>query len=599
MIRKVLIANRGEIAVRISHTLREMGIETAAVHTDADRDALHARTAAETRAIKSYLDVPEIVQAARDCAADAVHPGYGFLSENAGLSEACEAAGIIFIGPRPDTIRAMGNKLESKRLMQLAGVPVVPWWDRDPPTSDFPVIVKAVGGGGGKGMRLVETPAGLDDAIASASREAAAAFGDERVFIEKFIRRPRHIEFQILGDSQGNALHVFERECSIQRRHQKIIEETPSPAMTPELRRQMGRAAVAAARAASYRGAGTVEFIVDGSGQFYFLEMNTRLQVEHPVTEMTTGLDLVREQIVIAGGESLVYREGEIRQTGHSIECRICAEVPEENFRPATGVIRVYEPPAGPGVRLDSGVEAGSTVSYHFDPLLAKLIVRAPSRDAAIQRMKRALDDFVLLGVRNNIEFLRRVISTDDFFAGRLDTGFLDLHPEVFQVSPAIPPEAFLLAQGGIRHAASNVWASGPWRNASHMASHVPSFRLLDHSHVEISGKRHRFHVARDRDSSIVWLDGRTYYLDPPDKPHTGGPATASASGEIRALMPGKILRIDVAVGDAVAEKQIVAIMESMKMESPLLSPVAGKVDEIRCKPGQIVEMGEVIVVIV
>jgi acetyl-CoA carboxylase biotin carboxylase subunit len=476
MIRKALIANRGEIAVRISYTLREMGIRTVAVFTEPDQDALHTRSADEAFVIGSYLDIQDIVRAAQESDADAIHPGYGFLSENGDFSTACEASGIAFIGPRPETIRAMGDKLESKGVMERAGVPIVPVWDGEPPASEYPVLVKAVGGGGGKGMRLVQTPADLRDALASASREAAAAFGDDRVFIEKYIRQPRHIEFQVLGDSHGNAVHIFERECSIQRRHQKIIEETPSPAVTPDLRARMGSAAVAAARAVNYRGAGTVEFILDPSGKFYFLEMNTRLQVEHPVTEMTTGLDLVREQVLIASGERLQYAQSDLQQTGHSIECRIYAEVAEENFRPSTGTIEVMEPPAGPGIRLDSGVTRGSVVSYHFDPMLAKLIVCAPSRGAAIDRMKRALDDFVLLGVRNNIEFLRRIISTEDFAAGKLDTGFLDRHRELLVAPNDVPVEALLVAsavtavdQRPLGPASGNptdVWNSGAWRNS-------------------------------------------------------------------------------------------------------------------------------------
>src|SRR5215467_13740588 len=354
MIQKVLIANRGEIAIRISYTLREMGIQTVSVFTEPDRQALHVRHADNCREISSYLDAKEIVRAAKETGADAIHPGYGFLSENPLLAEECSSNGIVFVGPLPETIRRMGDKLESKRIMQKAGVPVVPTWNGDPPANEFPLLVKAVGGGGGKGMRLVDTPAALKDAMLSASREAAAAFGDARVFVEKYIRQPRHIEFQILGDAHGNAIHVFERECSIQRRHQKIIEETPSGAMTPELRAQMGTAAVTAARAVGYRSAGTVEFILDSSGRFYFLEMNTRLQVEHPVTEMTTGLDLVREQVLVASGQKLSYAQSELRQIGHSLECRIYAEVPEENFRPATGIVEIFEPPSGPGVRLDT-----------------------------------------------------------------------------------------------------------------------------------------------------------------------------------------------------------------------------------------------------
>ncbi|HYR86681.1 MAG TPA: biotin carboxylase N-terminal domain-containing protein [Terriglobia bacterium] len=471
MIRKVLIANRGEIAIRIGHTLREMEIETVSVFTEPDEHSLHVRAASTARRIESYLDASEIVRAAKESGADAIHPGYGFLSENPSLSEECEKAGVIFIGPRPNTIRAMGDKLESKRLMQSAGVPVVPSWDGTPPASEYPVLVKAVGGGGGKGMRLVEKVEDLAEAMASASREASNAFDDSRVFIEKYIRRPRHIEFQILGDSHGNHIHVFERECSIQRRHQKIIEETPSTAMTPKLREQMGAAAVAASKAVDYRGAGTVEFILDPTGSFYFLEMNTRLQVEHPITEMTTGLDLVREQILVAQGEKLSYRQADLRPVGHSMECRIYAEVPEENFRPSTGTIEIFEPPAGPGVRLDSGVARGSVVSYHFDPLLAKLVVWASSREAAIDRMKRALADFVLLGVRNNIEFLHRVISAADFSSGEIDTGFLERHPELFTVSADVPVEALLVASLGGDKAGSgdripDVWNSGSWRNS-------------------------------------------------------------------------------------------------------------------------------------
>ena len=475
MIRKVLIANRGEIAVRISYTLREMKIQTVGIFTDTDARALHALAVDQARPIGSYLDAREIVQTAKECGADAIHPGYGFLSENADFAAACEASGITFIGPRAETIRAMGDKLESKRVMQQAGVPVVPSWDGNPPASEFPVLVKATGGGGGKGMRLVQNPSELHDAMSAASREASAAFGDDRVFVEKYIREPRHIEFQILGDEHGHVIHVFERECSIQRRHQKIIEETPSPAMTPELQAQMGSAAIAAARATNYRGAGTVEFIVDSAGKFYFLEMNTRLQVEHPVTEMTTGLDLVREQILIASGERLTYDQSDLRQTGHSIECRIYAEIPEDNFRPSTGSIEIFEPPSGPGVRLDSGVGQGSVITYHFDPILAKLIVWAPSRKAAIDRMKRALGDFVLLGVGSNIEFLSRIVSTPDFLKGNLDTGFLERHPDVFKVGAEAPPEALLLAStvralhdrpGNSRSPGVDVWNSGSWRNS-------------------------------------------------------------------------------------------------------------------------------------
>jgi acetyl/propionyl-CoA carboxylase alpha subunit len=368
----------------------------------------------------------------------------------------------------------MGDKLESKRLMQQAGVPVVPSWDRNPPESEFPVLVKAVGGGGGKGMRLVDHPSQLSDAISAASREAGNAFGDDRVFIEKYVRNPRHIEFQILGDTHGNIIHAFERECSIQRRYQKIIEETPSPALTPELRARMGEAAVAAGRAANYVNAGTVEFVLDSGGQFYFLEMNTRLQVEHAITEMTTGLDLVREQILIADGMHLSRTQSGLQQTGHSIECRIYAEVPEEHFRPDTGIVAIYRPPSGAGIRLDSGVQEGSEVGVHYDPMLAKLIVWAGSRDAAIERMKRALSEFVLLGVRNNLEFLHRVISSDEFRTGKFDTQFLGRRPDLLNAPTIdIPPAAQIVASleplkatPGAGQTFRDVWTSGAWRNS-------------------------------------------------------------------------------------------------------------------------------------
>jgi len=336
------------------------------------------------------------------------------------------------------------------------------------------LLVKAVGGGGGKGMRLVDHPSQLSEAISAASREARNAFGDERVFIEKYLRSPRHIEFQILGDAHGEIIHVFERECSIQRRYQKIIEETPSPALAPQLRARMGEAAVAAARAADYVNAGTVEFVLNPDGHFYFLEMNTRLQVEHAITEMTTGLDLVREQILIAGGLHLSRTQSELQQTGHSIECRIYAEVPEENFRPDTGVVAVYRPPSGPGIRLDSGIQEGSEVGFHYDPMLAKLIVWASSRDAAIERMKRALSDFVVLGVRNNIEFLHRVISSEEYRTGKFDTQFLDRQPDLLNASTNdIPPAARIVASldrlkttSGSGQMFTDVWTSGAWRNS-------------------------------------------------------------------------------------------------------------------------------------
>jgi acetyl/propionyl-CoA carboxylase alpha subunit len=472
MIRTVLVANRGEIAIRIFRTLRELGMESVAVVDERDEGALHPRFADRVSRIGSYLDADDIVKAATETGADAIHPGYGFLSERTSLSALCESSGIVFVGPRTETIRMLGDKVESKRVLQKAGVPVVPSWDGNPPPEEYPVLVKAVGGGGGKGMRRVDGNADLPFALAAAAREAEKAFGDGRVFTEKYIPHPRHVEFQILGDSHGNLVHVFERECSIQRRHQKIIEETPSPAITPELRQQMADAALAAARAVNYQNAGTVEFLVGPGGRFYFLEVNTRLQVEHPVTEMTTGLDLVREQLRIANGDPISFTQSELKQTGHSLECRIYAEVAEQNFRPSTGTITVFRPPLGLGVRLDSGVEQGTVVGIHFDPMLAKLVVSSPNRNESINRMKRALDEFVILGVEHNIDFLRRIVSSPDFAGGSFDTHFLEHHSELFVPESASPPlEALLAASVNIRTSQddaasySDAWSSGGWRN--------------------------------------------------------------------------------------------------------------------------------------
>lgn len=452
MIRKVLVANRGEIAVRIFQTLKEMGIATVAVYSDPDADAVHTITADEahrlegTTAAETYLNIKKILQAAARCGADAIHPGYGFLSENASFADACEQGGLIFIGPKAETIRRMGDKIESKRIMQAAGVPTLPALliadvaaqelNKKADAIGFPLLVKAASGGGGKGMRLVRDASELALAIESAQREAEKAFGDARMFLEKYIENPRHVEFQIFGDRMGHVAHLFERECSIQRRHQKIIEETPSVALTPALRARMAQAAVDAASTVGYQNAGTVEFILASDGSFYFLEMNTRLQVEHPITELVTGHDLVREQIRVAQGEPLSLDPATLRQTGHAIECRIYAEDPSQQFRPDSGRVVVYEPPRGPGVRLDSGIRQGSEVSIYYDPMLAKLAVWALDRPAALARMRRALSEFVILGLANNIEFLRNVIIHPAFERGEINTEFLSTHPEVFNGQP-------------------------------------------------------------------------------------------------------------------------------------------------------------------
>jgi len=439
---KILIANRGEIAVRVMRACRELGIATVAVYSDADRAALHVRLADEARRIgepasrDSYLRIDRILEAARASGAEAIHPGYGFLAENAAFARACEESGIVFIGPRSETSERMGEKTSARRLAVAAGVPVVPGTlepladeatiAREAERIGLPVMLKAAAGGGGKGLRLVERREDLAGALARARSEAKSAFGDDSVYLEKAIVRPRHIEIQVLADAHGNAVHLFERECSIQRRHQKVIEESPSPFLTPELRERMGRLAVTLVREAGYLNAGTLEFLVDAERNPYFLEMNTRLQVEHPVTELVTGQDLVKLQIAVAQGEPLPLRQEELRQRGHAIECRVYAEDPARGFLPSPGRILALRTPGGPGVRDDSGVYEGCEVPIHYDPLISKLIVHGSSRNDAIERMRRAVAEYQVLGVRTTLPFFERVLRHPGFVSGDFDTSFVD-----------------------------------------------------------------------------------------------------------------------------------------------------------------------------
>jgi acetyl-CoA carboxylase, biotin carboxylase subunit len=441
MFRKILIANRGEIALRVVRACRELGIRTVAVFSEADRESLHIRYADEDVCIgppparESYLNIPRIIAAAEITGADAIHPGYGFLAENAEFSEICEKSDITFIGPTPDQIRLMGDKAAARRTMREVGVPIVPGTDAIDDLDEalaaaeeigFPVLIKAAAGGGGKGMRVARNPEEFPKQFTMARNEAGAAFNDESVYIEKYLARPRHIEFQILGDRHGRVLHLGERDCSIQRRHQKLIEEAPSPALTPELRARMGEAAVRGAESIDYVGAGTIEFLLDEDGSFYFMEMNTRIQVEHPVTEMCTGLDLIKEQIRAAAGLQLSVPEGPVELRGHAIECRINAEDPERNFAPSPGTITTYHPPGGPGVRLDTHVYAGYRVPPFYDSLLAKLIVHGSNRQEALARMRTALSSFHMEGVHTTIPFLLEVLEHPAFAAGDVDTKFLE-----------------------------------------------------------------------------------------------------------------------------------------------------------------------------
>lgn len=458
---KILIANRGEIAVRIIRACQEMGITTVAVYSQADASALHTTLADEAVLIgppaptESYLCSDHILAAAQQQGCDAIHPGYGFLSENADFAEAVEAAGLIFIGPKAGAIRAMGSKTAARAVMQSAGVPVVPGYQAGDSDAElqaaalelgFPLLVKAVAGGGGKGMKLVNTAADLPNALESARREAANAFGDTRIYLEKYLPNPRHVEFQIFGDAHGNVIHLFERECSVQRRHQKIIEESPSPLLDDDLRRQMGLAAVAAAQAVNYVNAGTIEFLVDANRNFYFLEMNTRLQVEHPVTELVTGLDLVKLQLHVAAGEPLPFQQDEVSQRGHAVECRIYAEDPANNFLPDIGTVLYAEEPSGPGIRVDAGVTTGNEISMHYDPMMAKLIVLAENRSESRRKMAWALRHYIILGVATNIPFLQAVMAHPTFQQGEATTQFVDRYFAGWQPAEASPPDVAFVA---------------------------------------------------------------------------------------------------------------------------------------------------------
>jgi len=441
---KILIANRGEIALRILHSCEELGIATVAVHSTIDRQALHVQLADERVCIgppassKSYLNIPNIIAAALTRNATAIHPGYGFLAENARFAEICADHQLTFIGPSPEAIRAMGDKSTAKKTMQRAGVPTIPGSPGLIESEEnalkiaadigYPVIIKATAGGGGRGMRLVRTEGEFSRLFQAAQGEAEAAFGNAGVYLEKFIEKPRHIEFQILADGHGNVVHLGERDCSIQRRHQKLLEEAPSPFLTPHLRKKMGEAAVKAAKSIQYVGAGTVEFLVDNKGNFYFMEMNTRIQVEHPVTEMITGLDLIREQIRIAQGEKLGFNQSEVHIRGHAIECRINAEDPNQNFRPHPGRISAYLPPGGPGVRVDSHVYTDYEIPAYYDSLIGKLIVWAGDRERAIQRMRRALRECAVIGIPTTIDFHQRILKTPAFLAGDVYTNFIEEH---------------------------------------------------------------------------------------------------------------------------------------------------------------------------
>ena len=661
MFTKILIANRGEIACRVAATARRMGVKTVAVYSEADVDARHVALCDESvpvgpsAARESYLRADKIIAAALATGAQAVHPGYGFLSENAGFAQACADAGIAFIGPPASAIDAMGSKSAAKTLMEKAGVPLVPGYHGEEQDPDFlqaeadrigyPVLLKASAGGGGKGMRIVESSEDLKAALASCKREATSSFGDDKVLIEKYLTRPRHIEIQVFADSLGNCVYLFERDCSVQRRHQKVLEDAPAPGMTEERRRAMGEAAVAAARAVGYVGAGTVEFIANQDGSFYFMEMNTRLQVEHPVTEMITGQDLVEWQLRVASGEALPLRQDQLRINGHALEARIYAENPDNNFLPSIGRLRhlrmpeavsfsLGDNPAHPAaVRIDSGVRAGDAISPFYGPMIAKLIVWGRDREEALAQMASALSHYQVVGLTSNIAFLKRLVESPPFAGADLDTGLIERNQDV--LFPAPQPAGFdVLALAAValvlsepRYVASG--AGDPWARADGWRMNMPlrrRFHFIDHASpldVAVSYRSQGWLIeqgAAAAQASVVRHDGSDYairldgrlvrgtvvidgedvhvftgerhallrYIDP--LLHAG--EAEDEGGRLTAPMPGKIVAILVSKDEAVLKGAPLLIMEAMKMEHTIAAPRDGVVQELMYATGDQVEEG-------
>ena len=637
MFGKILIANRGEIACRVIAAARAAGIRTVAVYSDADRNARHVALADEAQRIgpaaasESYLNIEAILAAARATGAEAIHPGYGFLSENEDFARACAKAGIVFVGPSPEAIAAMGDKAAAKRLMEKAGVPLVPGYHGEKQDAGFlakeaarivfPVLIKASAGGGGKGMRVVQDAAGFSAALESARREAKSAFGDDAVLIERYLERPRHIEVQVFGDKHGNVVHLFERDCSVQRRHQKVLEEAPAPGISSVKRAEIAQAAVAAAKAIGYTGAGTVEFIVSADGGFYFMEMNTRLQVEHPVTELVTGLDLVQWQFAVAAGQPLPLKQEQIRMQGHAIEARIYAENPEKGFLPSTGTLRHLVFPPEPA-RVDTGVRQGDTITPYYDPMIAKVVCWGEDRVAALGRLRAALAATEIIGVASNVEFLARVVAGKAFAAAGLDTGLIERNrAELFPAAAGATDEelaAAALAELRLEEAqaAARASASGdphsPW-------STIDGWRLNLGSHHEIAFadgaamRKVQIHFAPDglrlavdgralpepaprrravRDGADwhLFRDGAHRVLRLYDEHATAG--ADEVVGSLAAPMPGKVLQVVVKPGARVAKGAALLVLEAMKMEHTITAPHDGRVAEIRFRAGDQVNEG-------
>ncbi|UHQ54349.1 MULTISPECIES: acetyl/propionyl/methylcrotonyl-CoA carboxylase subunit alpha [Microbulbifer] len=659
MIRKLLIANRGEIACRVIRTARRLGVATVAVYSDADANALHVQLADEAvrlgpaPARESYLDIDKVIGAARQTGADAIHPGYGFLSENAVFCRACAEADIIFVGPPASAIEAMGSKSAAKRIMEEANVPLVPGYhgnDQDAGTLaehaeriGYPVLLKAAAGGGGKGMRRVDSAKDFHDALEAAKREAQNAFGDDLMLVERYVLSPRHVEIQVFCDGQENGVYLFERDCSVQRRHQKVVEEAPAPGLDEDLRREMGEAALRAAHAIGYVGAGTVEFLLDASGDFYFMEMNTRLQVEHPVTEMISGQDLVAWQLAVAAGEPLPLEQDDLQIDGHAMEVRIYAEDPDSDFLPATGTLLRHRPPSETdSVRVDTGVRDGDEISVHYDPMIAKLICHGRNRREALAKLDRALGEYQIAGVRHNIEFLRRVINQPDFAEGRVTTHFIDDHAdEVLQPQRSLTPlkcaaMAVAIHRREVREMRGRAPAGdqySPWHAGDNWRSNLTSQRnhVVDYHglHAQLSfsvvGDRLQWQCsaddAEDLDGELRLLpgedislpDGRRVTLTSVDTVEGGSvffdggqveyrllPPDIGEGGEhalgLEAPMNGTIVSLLVEPGSAVEKDQPLLVMEAMKMEHTLRAPAAGTLQQYFCAAGELVDGGSLLI---
>jgi 3-methylcrotonyl-CoA carboxylase alpha subunit len=645
MFRSLLIANRGEIACRIARTARRLGIETIAVYSEADAHALHVQAADRAYPIgpaparESYLNIPRIIATALEAGADAIHPGYGFLSENPAFADACAEAGIVFVGPPASAMRAMGSKSAAKALMEKSAVPLLPGYHGDRQEAafledqatrmGFPVVIKAVSGGGGRGMRVVTEAADFASALESARQESASAFGDDRVLVERYLQRPRHIEVQVFADTHGNAVHLFERDCSAQRRHQKVLEEAPAPGLSATQREQMGSAAVAAAKAVGYVGAGTVEFVADADG-FFFLEMNTRLQVEHPVTEMITGFDLVEWQLRVASGEPLPVAQSAITLTGHAIEARIYAEDPARDFAPSVGRLALFRTPIeDDGIRVDTGFATGDTVSIHYDAMLAKLICYGQTRETALRRMQQALADCAVAGVASNLDLLGRIVGHPDFAAGGIDTGFIAREGAVLLAAQAAPPAEILAIAALTALDAESRTGNDPWDEQDQWWLNATLVRMLDFTDGEanypveitrdgaawrigpIRGTAERIDAGRLRvsldgvwrtvsatfDQHVVTLrdNGATWRLTLPD-PLAASDDEEDAGDRLVAPIPGLVTQVMAAAGDMVKRGQVLVVLEAMKTVFRLSAPADAVVASVSCAAGEMVQDGQMLV---